>query len=110
MDTVYYVVLRPMGQPVNEKYLMTDWGDLRSTEVQNWVRELKTGFINSDGSVCDVCEFDQDNLIWSAEMIKNSITVKLWEEIESDFEYGATGPEIFVAVLDRFQHSSSSAA
>jgi hypothetical protein len=110
MDTVFHVIVRPLNGPAFEKYLLNEWGDISLEEVLLWLLELKNGVFGEDGERSPVCEFDMDNLIWSAEMIKNSITVKLWEEIESDLEYGATGPEIFMAVIKRFLHSSSSAA
>jgi hypothetical protein len=36
--------------------------------------------------------------------------VRLWEEIEPELEFGATGPQIFVKVMRRIQHSSASAS
>lgn len=108
MDTVFHVVLDTL--PSSEKFLLTDWGDLTMVEVREWVDQLKVGVLKDDGTRLSVCQFDLDNLDWSAQMLKNSITVRLWEEIESDLEYGATGPEIFVAIMSRFQHSSTSAA
>ena len=106
MDTVFYVVKDGV-----QIYMLTDWGQLTMDDVKTWVTVLKeTGVPKGDGTNLPVCDFDNDNLIWSGAAIKNSITVKLWDEIETDLEYGATGPEILVAIFNRFQHSSSSAA
>ena len=105
MDTVFHIIL---GK--SETNMLVEWGDISMSQVQEWVAQLKTtGVRQPDGTVAAVCTFDCDNLDWSATMLKNSITVRLWEEIESDLEYGATGPEIFVAIMSRFQHASSSA-
>lgn len=109
MDTVFSIILH--GQ--NNSYeinLLTEWGEVSMSDVQDWVEQLKTtGVIQADGTAAPICAFDSDNLDWSATMLKNSITVRLWEEIESDLEYGASGPEIFIAIMGRFQHQSASA-
>ena len=34
----------------------------------------------------------------------------MWEEIESELPYGASGPEIFFAIMSKVQHSSASAS
>ena len=36
-------------------------------------------------------------------MVANSISLELWNGIEKDVGYGATGPEVFFAVLDKMQ-------
>lgn len=106
MDTVYYV-LKSGGK---ETYLLSDWGAVTSDVLSAWIDDLKSGVPKGDGSRQDVCQFDLDNLQWSARAIKNSITVRLWEEIEPELSYGATGPEIFLAIMRRVQHSSASAS
>jgi Zinc knuckle len=100
MDTVFWI----QTSPAEEYYLLKDWGELNGELVEDWIVELKNGVAGKD-----VCQFDQDNLMWSAVMIKNSMSVRLWEEIEANLDYEASGPEIFMSVLERFQHSSSSA-
>ena len=109
MDTVFSIIQHHPKQPY-EINLLTEWGEVSMIDVKNWVEQLKTtGVIQPDGTEAPICAFDSDNLDWSATMLKNSITVRLWEEIESDLEYGATGPEIFIAIMGRFQHASASA-
>ena len=89
--------------------MLTDWGGISSGKLEAWVNHLKTGVPTATGTHA-VCQFDLDNLAWSATMLKNSVTVRLWEEVESELAYGATGPEIFHAIMRRFQHSSASAS
>jgi hypothetical protein len=48
---------------------------------------------------------------WSGQLglaVRNSITVRIWEEIETGLNYGATGPEVFLTVMRRIQHASAS--
>jgi hypothetical protein len=104
MDTVFRVV---SGK--EETYLLTDWGDLTNEKVANWINDLKTGVPKATGIRGPVCTFDLDNLMWSATMLKNSISIRLWESIEANLEYEATGPEIFMGIVGRFQYNSSSA-
>ena len=54
-----------------------------------------------------VCEFDIENLSWSGDMIKNSISCKFWSEIQSLLKV-KTGPEIFYAVVKRLKHTTAS--
>ena len=100
MDTVFWV----RASNTKECYLLRNYGELDSHTVAVWTDELKTGV---DGA--NVCQFDLENLLWSGMMIKNSISVRLWEELEANLNYEASGPEIFIAVMERFQHNSSSA-
>jgi hypothetical protein len=78
--------------------------------LQAWLINLEEGFLKANGTRAPVCQFDLDNLTWSSRAIRNSITVRLWEEIEPELEFGATGPQIFVKVMRRIQHSSASAS
>ena len=53
----------------------------------------------SDGTQLPVCSWDVDNLAWSGDMIKDSISFKLWRNIEGLLP-GRSGPEIFKAIVD----------
>ena len=103
MDTVFHVL---EFVNVTETYLLTNWGGVSPEMLFTWINVLQRGSIAAN---ITPCRFDQDNLRWSAEAIKNSITTRLYEEIESDLEFGATGPEIFYAIVRRLQHGSASA-
>jgi hypothetical protein len=81
MDTVFWV----QPDPADEVYLLKDWGELITDMVADWIIELKNGV---DGA--SVCQFDMDNLMWSGMMIKNSMSVRLWEEIEANMDYEAS--------------------
>ena len=84
MDTVFWV----KQSSSEEYYLLTDWGEVNADQVEDWVVELKNGVSGAP----DVCQFDLDNLMWSALMIKNSVSVRLWEEIEANMDYDTSGP------------------
>ncbi len=70
MDTVFYVFTPT--QTVVERYLFDDWGSITDDKVKTWVEDLRAGVKKDDGSREDVCQFDADNLSWSADMVKNS--------------------------------------
>lgn len=105
MDTVFYVC-----HGSKEVYMLSDWGAVSKDMLTSWIEELKVGMVAPDGSMADPCPFDLDNLHRSAKKVKNSITIRMWEEIESELSYGASGPEIFFAIMNKVQHSSASAS
>ena len=104
MDTVFWVM-----KGMQETYLLSDWGAISRDMLNTWIDHLKKGVFKG-GSRASVCPFDLDNLHRSAKKVKNSITIRMWEEIESELPYGASGPEIFFAIMSKVQHSSASAS
>ena len=104
MDTVFWVM-----KGIQETYLLSDWGAISRDMLNTWIDHLKKGVFKG-GSRESVCPFDLDNLHRSAKKVKNSITIRMWEEIESELPYGASGPEIFFAIMSKVQHSSASAS
>ena len=53
-----------------------------------------------------VCPYNLDNLKWSGKAMINSISQYLWQCIEKEVGYSATGPEIFVSVVEKTQQIS----
>ena len=104
MDTVFWVM-----KGMQETYLLSDWGAISRDMLNTWIDHLKKGVFKG-GSRASVCPFDLDNLHRSAKEVKNSITIRMWEEIESELPYGVSGPEIFFAIMSKVQHSSASAS
>ena len=100
MDTVFYVF-----DGTKEVYMLSDWGAVSKDMLTSWIKELKEGVLSQEP-----CPFDLDNLHKSAKKVKNSITIRMWEEIESELSYGASGPEIFFGIMNKVQHSSASAS
>ena len=110
MDTVFYPY--NATQPVQERDLFTDWATIKPEEVTQWVKDLQEGVHNDSNDHTKraaVCEFDQDNLNWSFHMIKGSISLKFWRDIEPLLK-GRTGPQLFMAVVMRKQYCSAGTA
>ena len=108
MDTVFHFYNESAN--IREVYILCDWGAIDNFQLQEWILHLWQGVPDTNGNAAPVCQFDLDNLTWSAKAMKNSITLKLWGEIEAELPYGASGPEIFPAVVSRMQHVSASAS
>jgi hypothetical protein len=105
MDTVFRVY-----DPIKktESYLLEDWGATSESKIFTWVTALKSGILNADGTSVPVCTFDEDNLAWSGSAILASIKIELWEAIEKDLGYDASGPEVFNAIVRKQQQVNSS--
>ena len=111
MDTVFRIMTK---QGTVETYILQDWGEADKEMVKEWVNELKEDgveFMSSTGTVSrsNVCTYDQDNLKWSGKALVNSISLELWNSIEKEVGYGATGPEVFIAILDKMQQVTDAA-
>ena len=105
-DTVF-LVYDPTANLV-EMSLFENFGSVSDENLKEWIESHKTtGVKKTDTTREDVCEWDVDNLEWSGDMIKNSVSFKLWRDIEGLLP-GTTGPEIFQAVCTRLQHTSAS--
>ena len=112
MDSVFR--LYDPHKAVQERYLCTDWGTITQEEVNTWIDALTTSGVLSPNDQqgnaqtnAAVCEFDKDNLRWSGDMIKDSVSYKLWREMAPLIK-GATGPELLYAICQRKQHTSAS--
>ena len=53
-----------------------------------------------------VCDWNSDYLEWSRDMVKNSVSFKLWREIGGLLPE-TTGPEIFKAAVKHLQRTST---
>ena len=106
MDTVF----RMYNPDVDtEQNLLVDWGAASRSAITKWVSMLKEGLDDKTGSKLDICEFELENLKWSGTALKNSISLKLWQTIEKDVMFGASGPEVFGAIVDKVQQVCASA-
>ena len=83
--------------------MLDDWGQATTESVKAWVALLKSGVPDTTTSNHPVCQFDLDNLVWSGAALKSSVSLKLWTLVEKDVAYNASGPEIFMAVLNKLQ-------
>ena len=106
LDTVFHVYDPSSRHP--EQLLFDDWGSISMDRVTTWVQDLRTGVKRADGTREPVCNWDLDNLAWSADMVKASVTFKLWREIESSLPPRATGPEIFKTIVSHLKFPSAS--
>ena len=106
MDTVFRIYNSDAN---TEQNLLIDWGAASRPAITKWVGMLNAGLKDKDGSQLDICEFDQENLKWSGTSLKNSISLKLWQTIEKDVLFGASGPEVFGAIVDKVQQVCASA-
>ena len=106
MDTVFRIYDPAMD---TEQNLLIDWGAASRSAITTWVGMLNAGLEKADGTQLDCCEFDQENLKWSGTSLKNSISLKLWQTIEKDVLFGASGPEVFGAIVDKVQQVCASA-
>ncbi len=108
MDTVF----RPYSTKENlEVYLLVDWGKAKQKPVKDWVESLKTGLEDPTDPtlLLPACPYDHDNLSWSEKAVRDSISMALWSTIEKDLTFGASGPEVFAAIIDKVQQVSASA-
>ena len=102
-------IFRIEKEPENETYLLESWGEVDKDDVAEWVTKLKAeGVPKKDGSKLPVCEYDLTNLRWLAAAVRDSLNIKLWNSIEKDLGYDATGPEIFIAAVQQFQLTNAS--
>ena len=108
LDSVFY--LYNPTETVQERSLLEDYGSIPRNDVRVWIKALTTGgvVITADARR-SVCEWDADNLKWSFEVVKQSISFKLWVEIEGLLDT-RTGPEVFKAAVDRLSITTSSKA
>ena len=81
-------------------YILDDWGAAGEEEVKMWENLLKTGVPDNSGTPQAPCPYNDNCLVWSRKLIVNSISVKLWEEIEKDLTYNISSPRVFVAIID----------
>jgi hypothetical protein len=99
-----------------EVYLLEEWGQTTLEGLTLWISDLKRGVPkypitrSTDGTIerLAVCQYDISNLQWSGKAVLNSIDMDLWSEIEKELSYNATGPEDFLAVIERIQQTTSS--
>ena len=106
LDTVFYIY-NPTS-PVQEVSMFDMFGTVTDLQLDHWISHLRVdGVLKANNTNEDVCYFDIDNLDWSGDMMKNSISWKLWRDIEG-LSPGMSGPEIFLAVCKRTQHTSAS--
>ena len=111
MDSVFRLY-NPNKAP-QERYLCTEWGTITREDLATWIDALSTSGVrspNNNSGVAQpnaaVCEFDKDNLRWSGDMIKDSVSYKLWREM-SPLIKGTTGPELLYAICKRKQYTSA---
>ena len=108
MDTVFLIY--DPTKAVQERSLFSDWGNVTRAELRTWIQDLTTdGVKTGEAGREAVCQWDVDNLEWSGDLIKNSVSFKLWREIEG-LKPGTTGPQLMKAALDRLQNTSTSTA
>ena len=112
MDTVFYSY-NPFSQDKKEINLFTDYraaSDLNGV-VAPWCRQLDTDGTKDptdQTKTLSVCEFDKQNLLWSATFIRNSITVSLFTSIEADARAVKTGPELLSIIVQKKQSVAAS--
>jgi hypothetical protein len=107
MDTVFRVY--DPTKPTQEQYLLTSWNNISDEDFDEWMKALQTDGVRkaTGGQNHPVCDWDLDNLTWSGEMLKDSISDKLWMDIVSLLP-SETGPHIFMAIVDRVKYTSAS--
>jgi hypothetical protein len=106
LDTVFCVYHALTNTEIN---ILIDWGSISADDVLAWVTELQTGVSHTDGTTLPVCSYDLDNLKWSGRAVLNSITVALWDTLETQIGVDATGPEAYIAIINHLQQVSSGA-
>ena len=64
---------------MQEISLFDMFGTVTDEELAVWIGHLRVdGVLNANNTIEAVCYFDIDNLDWSGDMMKNSISFKLW--------------------------------
>ena len=80
--------------------------------LELWVNQLKGGvkYCNSAGQTTKFapCDFDIDNLNWSGQALRNSVTNALWRLVDKELPPHPTGPEVFKAILMKYRHINAS--
>ena len=107
MDTVFRMY-DPSRVP-EEKYLISSFGSTTKSDFNSWINALTTTGVKTTTTTANspVCQFDLENLDWSADMLKDSVSFKLWQDIVPLLS-GETGPEVFMAIVTRVQYTSAS--
>ena len=106
MDTIFRVF--DPTKPVPEHYLLDNWNSIPKEDITNWVTDLNaSGVMESATQRLPVCPWDLENLEWSGDMLKDSVSIKLWQDIVSLLP-GESGPQIFMAIVTRVQYTSAS--
>ncbi len=91
-----------------ECYLLTEWASANMESTDEWVEKLRTGVPDSTGNKAAVCEYTLQNLQMSRKAVLNSLEIDLWQEIEREVPFDATGPQVLTAVLEvKLQVTSS---
>jgi len=106
MDTVFRIYDQASD---SEIYMLDDWGLASTESAAAWNASLKTGVPDTATTTHPVCPYDLDNLVWSGAAMRASVSLKLWTLVEKDVSYDASGPEIFIAVLQKLQMLTVSA-
>jgi hypothetical protein len=101
MDTVFRVMDSTL---TTETYMLNQWGEMTRDSVATWVASLEAGL----GTATVPCAYDRANLTNSGEMIKNSISIDMWSQIEREIPHDATGPEVLMAIIMAHQITSAS--
>jgi len=110
MDTVMRI-FNPVSQVELNMLDEKSWGRVAKEDVTEWVKALKETGVFVDGQAINrhpVCPQDVDNLSWSGKFILASIKLSLWEIIEKEVGSSATGPQVFLAVVQEAQVSTAS--
>ena len=84
--------------------MLEKWAPVtKSLVIENWVRQLNRGGKYNPVDRHPVCDFDQENLALSAKALRNSVTNAMWQSIENDLPYRATGPEVFKDIIMKYR-------
>ena len=85
-------------------YILEDWGSASKAQLKKWVKTL---LIDGVGGT-NPCQFDEQNLNWSAEAIMDSISPSLWTSVEKATGTETTGPEVFITIVEKLQQTNAS--
>ena len=55
-----------------------------------------------------MCTFDEDNLLWSGQVVLNYISLEIWESIKKRLPPYPSGPELFVAIIRKKDYLNDS--
>ena len=87
-----------------EYYLLEKWAPVtRPQVIENWIRQLRRRMKFNPVNRHPSCDYDIENLAFSAKALRNSVTHEMWQSIENDLQERATGPEVFKAIIMKYR-------
>ena len=76
--------------------------------IENWIRQLRRGVKFNATHRHAPCDYDDENLTFSAKALRNSVTNEMWQSIENDLPQRLTGPEVFKAIVMKYRFINTS--